>query len=39
MSTYTDLHNKLKETINVDYRTRNTNQEVHLKNERNEYSS
>ena len=37
MSTYTDLHNKLKETINVDYRTRNTNQEVHLKNERNEY--
>ena len=37
MSTYTDLHNKLKETINVDYRSRNTNQEVHLKNEKNEY--
>ena len=37
MSIYTDLHNKLKETINVDYRTRNTNQEVHLSNERNEY--
>lgn len=37
MSTYTDLHNKLKETINVDYRSRDTNQEVHLKNERNEY--
>ena len=37
MSTYTDLHNKLKETINVDYRTRETNQCVKLQNERNEY--
>lgn len=37
MSTYTDLHNILKETLNVDYKTRDTNQEAHFKNERNEY--
>lgn len=37
MSTYTDLHNKVKETLNVDYCSRDTFQEVHLKNPRNEY--
>ena len=37
MSTYTDLHNKIKETLNVDYISRESLQEVHLKNLRNEY--
>ena len=37
MSTYTDLHNNIKETINVDYNRRTTNQQVKLLNEQNEY--
>lgn len=37
MSTYTDLHNNIKETVNVDYHTRATNQQVKLLNEQNEY--
>ena len=37
MSTYTDLHNKIKETINVDYHTRITPQNVKLLNPKNEY--
>lgn len=37
MSTYTDLHNKVKETLNVDYCSRDSFQEVHLKNPRNIY--
>ena len=37
MNTYTDLKNKLKETINVDYRDRVTTQEVKFYNEANEY--
>lgn len=37
MSTYTDLHNKIRETINVDYRTRFTNQQLCALNEENVY--
>lgn len=37
MSTYTDLHNKVKETINVDYHNRITPQKVKFLNEENEY--
>lgn len=37
MSTYTDLHNKLKETIVVDYKTRETNQAVKMLNSLNEF--
>lgn len=37
MSTYTDLHDRLNESINVDYRTRDTDQEVHFKNKKNTY--
>lgn len=37
MSTYTDLHNTVKESLNVDYTTRVTTQEASLLNERNRY--
>lgn len=37
MSTYTDLHNKVKENIAVDYHNRITPQKVRLFNEENEY--
>lgn len=37
MSTYTDLHNKVKETLNVDYHNRITPQKVKFLNEENEY--
>ena len=37
MATYTDLHNKIKETITVDYKDRVTTQEVKFKNGKNEY--
>jgi hypothetical protein len=37
MATYTDLHNRIKENITVDYNSRSTPQEVHFKNENNEY--
>ena len=37
MSTYTDLHNRVKENITVDYNSRITPQEVHLLNENNEF--
>ena len=37
MSTYTDLHNQVKENIAVDYHNRITPQRVRLFNEENEY--
>ena len=37
MSTYTDLHNKVKETINVDFHNRITPQKAKFLNEENEY--
>ena len=37
MSTYTDLHNKIKETITVDYKDRVTTQPVKFLNGKNEY--
>lgn len=37
MSTYTDLHNRVKESLNVDYHTRETNQKVLFLNPENEY--
>lgn len=37
MSTYTDLHNRVQESINVDYVTRKTPQKVILANKENEY--
>ena len=37
MSTYTDLHNKVKEAINVDYHDRITTQKARFLNEENEY--
>ena len=37
MSTYTDLHNQVKENIAVDYHNRITPQRVRLFNEQNEY--
>jgi len=37
MSTYTDLHNTAKETLNVDYHTRVTPQKVHFVNPENSY--
>lgn len=37
MSTYTDLHNRVQESINVDYSSRITPQIVKLRNEENEY--
>lgn len=37
MSTYTDLHNKIQESINVDYKTRITCQKARFLNEENEY--
>lgn len=37
MSTYTDLHNRAKETLNVDYHTRVTPQKVHFVNPENTY--
>lgn len=37
MSTYTDLHNKVKESVNVDFRSRVTPQKVRMLNEENEY--
>ena len=37
MSTYTDLHSKVKEAINVDYYNRITPQTVRFLNEQNEY--
>ena len=37
MSTYTDIRNKIKENITVDYKNRATPQEVHLLNPDNIY--
>ena len=37
MSTYTDLHNRVKENITVDYNNRVTPQRVRFFNEQNEY--
>jgi hypothetical protein len=37
MSTYTDLHNKVKESLNVDYHSRETNQKSLFLNPENEY--
>lgn len=37
MSTYTDLHNRIKEGVSVDSRSRITPQQVKLLNEQNEY--
>lgn len=37
MSTYTDLHNRVKENITIDYHNRITPQKVRLFNEENEY--
>ena len=37
MSTYTDLHNRVQESINVDYNSRITPQKVKLWNNENEY--
>ena len=37
MATYTDLHNKIKETITVDYKDRVTTQPVKFLNGKNEY--
>ena len=37
MSTYTDLHNRAKETLNVDYHTRVTPQKVNFVNPENTY--
>ena len=37
MSTYTDLHNRVKENIAVDYNNRITTQRVRLFNEQNEF--
>ena len=37
MSTYTDLHNRVKENVTVDYNNRITTQRVRLFNEQNEY--
>lgn len=37
MSTYTDLHNRVQESINVDYKSRITPQKVKLLNAENEY--
>jgi hypothetical protein len=37
MSTYTDLHNRVKENITIDYHNRITPQKVKLFNEENEY--
>lgn len=37
MATYTDLRNKIRESINVDYESRITTQNVKLFNEQNEY--
>ncbi len=37
MSTYTDLHNRVQESINVDYNSRVTPQVVKLHNNENEY--
>lgn len=37
MSTYTDLHNRVKENITVDYHSRITPQIVRLYNEKNEF--
>ena len=37
MSTYTDLHNRVQESINVDYKSRITPQNVKLLNAENEY--
>lgn len=37
MSTYTDLHNRVKENVTIDYHNRITPQKVKLFNEENEY--
>ena len=37
MSTYTDLQNKVKEALNIDYHTRITSQKARFLNEENEY--
>ena len=37
MSTYTDLHNRVQESINVDYNSRVTPQKVKFHNVENEY--
>lgn len=37
MSTYTDLHNRVKETLNVDFHSRITPQRARFLNEENEY--
>lgn len=37
MSTYTDLHNRIKESIAVDSRTRITPQPVRMLNDQNEF--
>ena len=37
MSTYTDLHNQVKENITVDYNNRITTQRVRFLNEQNEF--
>jgi hypothetical protein len=35
MSTYTDLHNRVKENLTVDYHTRITTQKISALNEEN----
>jgi hypothetical protein len=37
MSTYTDLHNRVKENVTVDYNNRITTQRARFLNEQNEY--